>query len=127
MSDIELIGARELSADLLKAAATAPRAARAVTETNAGHLRDLWRANATETAGKHGRRYPASITAETIPSFGDAVVDVGPESSKPQGGMGPGFEYGSVNQKPHLDGKRAGDVVEPQFMSQLSAMAANLL
>ena len=125
--DIELIGARELAADLTAAAAAMPAATRKVTESNGRHLRDSWRENATATAGTHGRRYPASITDETIPTFADAVVDVGPDSSKPQGGMGPGFEYGGVNQPPHLDGKRAADEVEPKFMAELATLAESLL
>jgi hypothetical protein len=124
---IELIGARELSADLTRAAAAMPKAARKVTEANGEHLRDLWRDNARQTAGHHGRRYPSSITAETVPTFGDAVVEVGPDTSKPQGGMGPGFEYGSVNQEPHLDGKRAADVIEPRYQADLEALAAGIL
>ena len=72
-------------------------------------------ANATATAGTHGKHYPKSITAERTLSIGSIGVEVGPDSGMPQGGMGPGFEYGSVNQPPHLDGNKAADVHEPQF------------
>jgi hypothetical protein len=124
---IEISGAAELSRDLAAAAAAMPAAVRKVTEANGAHLVDLWRSNARATAGKHGRRYPSAITAETLLAFAGATVDVGPDSSKPQGGMGPGFEYGSVNQPPHLDGKKAADVIEPLFMAELEAFVSGLL
>lgn len=124
---IQISGADGLARDLAAAAAGMPAATRAITEANAAHLADLWRGNARVTAGKHGRRYPASIGAETRIAFAGATVDVGPDSSKPQGGMGPGFEYGSVNSPPHLDGKRAADVVEPAFIAELEAFMGGLL
>lgn len=71
-----------------------------------------WQANAAETAGEHGKHYPASITAELAFGFGSVAVDVGPDASMPQGGMGRGFEFGSRNQPPHLDGLRALDTVQ---------------
>lgn len=65
-----------------------------------------WRHNAEQTSGEHGKHYPKSITSEARIALGVSVV-TGPESNKRQGGMGPGFELGSVNQPPHLDGYRA--------------------
>lgn len=62
-----------------------------------------WAANAEQTSGAHGKHYPKSITSETRLSTG-IHVETGPESGKKQGGMGPGFELGSQNQPPHLDG-----------------------
>lgn len=124
---IQISGADGLSRDLAAAAAGMPAATRAITKASGDHLVQLWQANARATSGKHGRRYPSSITAETHLTFADATVDVGPDSSKPQGGMGPGFEYGSVNQPPHLDGKKAADVVEPAFIAELEAFMGGLL
>jgi len=67
---------------------------------------EQWRANAKATARKHGKHYPNSITDEM--RIGTNIVfEAGPESGRPQGGMGPGFEFGSQNQPPHLDGARA--------------------
>lgn len=65
-----------------------------------------WADNARATSGAHGKFYPDSITSETRLSR-DIIVDTGPDSSLKQGGMGPGFEFGSQNQSPHLDGLRA--------------------
>jgi hypothetical protein len=65
-----------------------------------------WRRNAEQTSGKHGRHYPKSITSEAKVALG-IHIETGPESRRRQGGMGPGFEFGSQNQPPHLDGLRA--------------------
>ena len=65
-----------------------------------------WADNARATAGAHGKHYPDSITSETKVGFG-IEVETGPESGRKQGSMGRGFEFGSRNQPPHLDGLRA--------------------
>lgn len=70
-----------------------------------------WASNARETAGEHGKHYPDSITSETKVALGIEIV-TGPESGLKQGGMGPGFEFGSQNQPPHLDGLRAMPIAE---------------
>ena len=65
-----------------------------------------WAQIATGTAGKHGKHYPKAITSEA--KLGASInVETGPETGKDQGGMGPGFEFGSKNQPPHLDGLNA--------------------
>jgi hypothetical protein len=68
-----------------------------------------WHDNAVETSGEHGKHYPKSIDAELVFDLSGISVDVGPNTSKPQGKMGRGFEFGSKNQPPHLDGLRALD------------------
>jgi hypothetical protein len=65
-----------------------------------------WAANARETSGTHGKWYPDSIDSETHIALG-IEVETGPNSSKKQGGMGRGFEFGGQNQPAHLDGARA--------------------
>ena len=70
---------------------------------------DEWRRNAVETSGEHGRHYPNSIDAELVFDLSGISVDVGPNNAKKQGRMGRGFEFGSINQPPHLDGLRALD------------------
>lgn len=72
-------------------------------------LRDgerLARENARRTARSHGKHYPKSITSEMT---GLLRGEYGPDSARPQGGMS--FEYGSRNQKPHLDLNRSADEV----------------
>lgn len=66
-----------------------------------------WRNNAIQTSGEHGKHYPDSIDSELVFNLTGVSVDVGPNAAKKQGSMGKGFEFGSVNQPPHLDGARA--------------------
>lgn len=73
-----------------------------------------WAANARETSGAHGKFYPDSIDSETHVALG-IEVKIGPNSGKKQGGMGRGFEFGSVNQPPHLDGARALPAAEQRL------------
>lgn len=121
------VGLDQVIESFVKAEAKILPAVAAVTEAHAESLKDTWRANARATAGKHGRRYPSSITMERRIRLGSVEYEIGPEKGKPQGGMGPGFEYGSTNQPPHLDGKRAADAEEPRFTSAIEAAAAGVL
>jgi hypothetical protein len=73
-----------------------------------------WAANARETSGTHGKYYPDSIDSETKLALG-IEVETGPNSSKKQGGMGRGFEFGGQNQPPHLDGARALPAAEQRL------------
>jgi len=92
----------------------------------AANLKDKWRSNARATAGAHGRLYPNSITYSTRILSGGLEAEVGPESSRPQGGMGPGFEFGSVNQPAHLDGQRAADDVIPRLERRILLAAEDV-
>lgn len=75
----------------------------AVDDSAAALQRD-WRSNARKTARRHGKHYPSSITHDLTMHEGSVSADIGPDRALPQGGMGQGFEYGSVNQPPHMDG-----------------------
>jgi hypothetical protein len=87
-----------------------------------------WYANARATSGRHGKWYPSSIDAETKFTLGGNVeVEVGPNAAKKQGRMGRGFEFGSVNQPPHLDGVRAFEAVEPRVAKIADEAVARLL
>jgi hypothetical protein len=102
-------------------------AEKALTEVVTAGGKDMqkqWRANARRTAGKHGRWYPSSITATPIDPL---TVEVGPDNGKRQGGMGPGFEFGSINQPPHLDGTHALDGVGKDFARSVEDVAGTLL
>lgn len=89
-------------------------------------LAEDWRHNAEQTAGDHGRHYPKSITSETKLAIG-IHVEVGPESGRRQGGMGRGFELGSANQPPHLDGLRALPAAEARLEKAADATIGFLL
>lgn len=102
----------ELAFDLGRAPARVVPAVIA-TFTEAGEALALaWSANAVATSGAHGVHYPSSITSEAKFSLGGINIETGPDSSMKQGSMGRGFELGSQNQPPHLDGLRALGPVE---------------
>lgn len=85
-----------------------------------------WRRNAEQTSGKHGRHYPKAITSEAKVAWG-IHIETGPESARKQGGMGPGFEFGSENQPPHLDGLRALDPAAKRLEKAADATIGFLL
>ena len=118
---------RSLVADLGKIPAATFPAVEKVVDEHGEKLRERWASNASATAGDHGKHYPRSITAQIKPGLGTIGVEVGPESGKPQGGMGKGFEYGSRNQPPHMDGNRAADALEPEFAAALPKLLSDLL
>ena len=112
-------GIGDLANDL---AGIAPKAVKGI----AGTLREgarvgaqLARENARRTAGKHGKHYPRSITADRTlkGGFGLWAIEYGPDPSRRQGGMS--FEFGSRNQKPHLDLARSADVIGPAMLREI--------
>jgi len=60
----------------------------------------------------HLKHYPSSFSYDMI---GKLEAEVGPDSSKPQGGMGRGTEFGSVHTKPMPHWMPAADLEEPRF------------
>lgn len=95
-----------LARDFEKASGKVARSLYSTFKAEGEAFAEDWRSNARATSGAHGKHYPGTITSETRVST-DVVVETGPEAGRPQGGMGPGFEFGSRNQPPHLDGARA--------------------
>jgi hypothetical protein len=85
-----------------------------------------WANNARQTSGAHGKWYPDSIDSQTHVSMG-IEVEVGPNSAKKQGSMGRGFEFGSQNQPPHLDGVRAMTGAEERLARMADAAIGHLL
>lgn len=78
-------------------------------------FRDDWQHNARGTSGEHGKHYPDSITTEMKVAGLAIEVETGPDSGMKQGVMGRGFEFGSVNQPPHLDGLTAMPLAEKRL------------
>lgn len=82
----------------------------------------LARDNAKRSSGKHGKHYPKAISWEmhgTV-SFGGVngiSGEYGPDIARPQGGMS--FEFGSRNQKPHLDLAKSADLIGPAFAQEV--------
>jgi hypothetical protein len=86
-----------------------------------------WRDNARATSGTHGIHYPDSIDSELVFNAGGVSVDVGPNAAKKQGSMGRGFEFGSENQPPHLDGLRALDGASQRSEKMVTETIGRLL
>ena len=86
-----------------------------------------WRDNARATSGEHGKHYPDSIDHEIVFGGLGVAVEVGPNGGKKQGRMGRGFELGSVNQPPHLDGTRALPAAEERLARMADAAIALLM
>lgn len=111
-------GVNDLIADMTKIRKEAPTVLNGIVRDGIRAGTVLAKDNARRSAGKHGKRYPAAITSQmrTPYHYGDGTIfhgEYGPDISRPQGGMS--FEYGSRNQKPHLDLNRSADVIGPQF------------
>lgn len=111
----------KLAGDLTKIGARATLALRSPMAAAGDALAEEWRRNAVETSGEHGRLYPASISAGLVFDTGGISVDVGPDVTKKQGRMGKGFEFGSKNQPPHLDGLRALDGIQARVENIIDA------
>lgn len=98
---VEVIGVREVARDFVTLSRTVldpvedalERGGRWVTF----EARDLLRGQIRERYLVH---YPRSISSETERGAGRLSMIVGPESGRPQGGMGLGVEFGSVNTRP---------------------------
>lgn len=99
----------ELATGLTQVSAKMVPALRATMGVAGEAFAESWAANARATSGTHGKWYPDSIDSELVFNATGVSVDVGPNSAKKQGSMGRGFEFGSENQPPHLDGLRALD------------------
>lgn len=116
-----------LARDLGEASASVLPAIRPGFQQGAEMVKRGWQENARATAGAHGKHYPNSITFETRVLATSLVAEVGPDSSRPQGGMGPGFEFGSRNQPPHLDGNKAVDALGPRVEQAIDSAIARVI
>lgn len=123
MSDESLDG---LIASLHKAGTQAVVVqAEKVVKKAAVQVKKGWRDNAKESvAGAgHASAYPYSITFdEPVRGPGHVEVEIGPDKDKRQGALGNLIEYGSVNNPPHWDGKRAAEAEAPVFEKYLADM-----
>lgn len=113
-----------LASDLTDVSAKAVPALRSAMAQGGQAFAQQWAANATATSGTHGKHYPKSIDSELVFNLGGVSVDVGPNAAKKQGGMGKGFEFGSENQPPHLDGAKALTAIEPVVEELVASVIA---
>ena len=104
-----------LSTDLGKIGASATSEMFGAFKRGADDLRDTWRDNAKETAGKHARHYPGTITAK--PKIGRHIeFEVAPDPRiNKQAYLSEILEYGGVHSPPHLDATRAADKELPKL------------
>ena len=114
-----------LAADLSSVGPKMVRPMRKVFDDMGQRVADEWANIARTTAGVHGKHYPASIDHDFV-GLG-IEVEVGPNKAKKQGSMGRGFEFGSVNQPPHLDGIKASEKVAPLFERAAALQIEDLL
>lgn len=116
---------RRLERHLARSIPRVRRDARAVTVRGAVNIKKDWRANARQTAGKHGKLYPRSISYDIAPYGPDlTMATIGPDKGGPQGALGNLLEYGSVKNPPHNDGGRALAAELPRFEAQMALLAA---
>lgn len=69
---------------------------------------------AKSSAGAHGKHYHKAFGWEMT---GPLEGEYGPNAAMPQGGMS--FEFGSRNQKPHLDLAKSADLIGPSFAREV--------
>jgi hypothetical protein len=114
----------DLESDLRKIATTSRSDMRDVVRDGirAGNLEAKTRAK--RTAGSHGKHYHRAFSAEMHSGrglFGNVISgEYGPDIAKPQGGMS--FEFGSRNQKPHLDLAKSAELIGPIFAAEVRAL-----
>ena len=122
MTSISLKGdLSDLTSDLRQIAAETKPKLQRIVDHNAREGNKIAQAYAKESAGSHGRHYPRAFSVERVAPLTD---EYGPDSSKPQGDMS--FEFGSRNQKPHLDLARSADVIAPRLERDVAKLAADL-
>lgn len=114
----------DLADDLRAIAVKAPKDMKATVRQAAIVGNTVAKDNAKRTAGRHGKHYPKAFTWETssFVGFGGATyqAEYGPDIARPQGGMS--FEYGSRNQKPHLDLAKSADLIGPTFAQEVRGL-----
>lgn len=99
-----------------------------VTERGALNIRrDARRMIRDQISGTYLPHYPRSITYDMVESADYAEAEVGPESAKPQGGMGPGVEYGSVHTDPlpHMQPAYVKEL--PRYLRHLRRIVGEVL
>ncbi len=96
-----------------KAATRMARSVRTRAEQGNRHAKS----SARRTARQHGKHYPDAFFAEAVTPY---HWTYGPVSYIAQGEMS--FEFGSRNQKPHLNLSKSADVVGPKLGADVVKM-----
>lgn len=109
----------DLANDLAAIPAMAARDMRSAVGDAADYGNRIAQANARGTSGAHGKHYPRAFTADAPRGTGGAgfSAEYGPVAGRPQGGMS--FEFGSRNQRPHLDLAKSKDAAAARLASNV--------
>lgn len=130
MADVQIDTSEleQLADDLVDSVDRAMDAAVRVTERGALNIRrdaqDKVRAQISETYLPH---YARAITYEVHESGLQVWAEIGPESDKPQGGMGPGVEFGSANAPPFPHLFPSLEEEEPRYLRQLARHVGDVI
>lgn len=121
-------GLKELSEDMQKAVKDAIPGAKKVCGKGSLEVKK----EARRIIKAYGHRgylphYPRSITYEVRASGAVVSSEIGPESEKKQGGLGPLIENGSINNDPIPHLNPALDLEEHVFYSYVEQLGASLL
>lgn len=116
-----------LAHDLGEVPGKVAKQAQAVVSRGALNVKNDWQERAKRSAGTHGRHYPYSIGYDLHYGLSGTSAEVGPDSSKKQGSMGRGFEFGSINQPPHMDFLAAAQAEAPRFEKALADLLEDIL
>lgn len=112
----------DLTADLTEIPIRAARDMVGTVHSNLKQGNTIAKGFAKTSSGCAGKLYPKSFSAELHAGtglFGNVISgEYGPDTARPQGGMS--FEYGSRNQKPHLDLARSADIIGPAFADDVA-------
>lgn len=119
-----VVGVNETAYDLRKTAEIVPAAVADALKRGGEWVtyeaRDRLRPQITGTYLPH---YPKTISSEVVRGGGAISMIVGPRSDRPQGGMGPGVEFGSSHTKPH---PHLFDAFDARVESILDRVANNI-
>lgn len=118
-----------LAADLEAAGGRAlQREVEAVVKRAAVNVKRDWQINARASAGRSAPAYPRSISFDGPDRSGSTIqAEVGPDKDRRQGALGNLIEYGSVNNPPSNDGKRAAEAEHDRFAAALLKTVAGML
>lgn len=126
MTDIDTRQLEALAGVFRMNAARASVQAQAVVARGALNIKNGWKANATATAGRHARLYPATIGYDMLPHPSGASVEIGPDKGAPQGPLGNLLEFGSSKNPPHNDGGLALAAEAPAFTAHVAAIGVQM-
>jgi hypothetical protein len=114
--------------DLVNAEARIVPAVKAIVARGALNVkRDAAERIDAQRSGEYLKHYPRSISYDVEAIPGGAAAEIGPDSSKLQGGMGPGVEYGSARHGPLPHLNPALDAEDVKFGEQLGRASVEAL